>query len=103
MGIFREYHNTGKDRSQEDRRRHRELVEDAIKKNISDIIAEENIIGQRKDKKIKIPIKGIKEYRFVHGTNGEGVSSGSGEEERGDKIPKRQGQLCARWWRSSGE
>lgn len=91
MAIFREYQNTGKDRSAEDRRRHRELVEDAIKKNIGDIIAEESIIGQSKDKKIKIPIKGIKEYRFVHGTNRSGVGSGSGEEKRGDQIPKDQG------------
>lgn len=92
MAIFREYHNTGKDRSGEDRRRHKELVEDAIKKNIGDIIAEENIIGKNKNKKIKIPIKGIKEYRFVHGNNGSGVGTGSGEEQRGDKIPKKQGQ-----------
>ncbi|MCK4258154.1 MAG: sporulation protein YhbH [Halanaerobiales bacterium] len=93
MGVFREYHNTGKDRSQEDRRRHRELVEDAIKKNIGDIIAEENIIGQNKEKKIKIPIKGIKEYRFIHGINGQGVSTGTGEEQRGDRITKKQRQL----------
>lgn len=88
MGIFREFQNTGKDRSAEDRRRHRELVEDAIKKNIGDIIAEESIIGQSKDKKIKIPIKGIKEYRFVYGNNQSGVASGTGQEKKGQKIPK---------------
>lgn len=94
MTIFREYENTGKDRSAEDRRRHRELVEDAIKKNISDIIAEESIIGKSKDKKIKIPIKGIKEYRFIYGKNQSGVGAGQGGEERGQKIPKKgkQGQ-----------
>jgi hypothetical protein len=93
MAIFREYRNTGKDRSAEDRRRHRELVEESIKKNIGDIIAEESIIGKSKDKKIKIPIKGLKEYRFMHGKNQSGVATGTGEEKRGDKIPKpKQGQ-----------
>ncbi|WP_408956277.1 sporulation protein YhbH [Natroniella sp. ANB-PHB2] len=92
MAIFREYENTGKDRSAEDRRRHRELIEDSIKKNISDIIAEESIIGKSKDKKIKVPIKGLKEYRFLHGINKPGVVSGSGEEKRGDKISKPRNQ-----------
>lgn len=67
MAIFREYVSGGKDRAAEDRRRHRELVEESIKKNIGNIIAEESIIGQSKDKKIKIPIRSIKEYQFVYG------------------------------------
>ncbi|MDQ2085493.1 sporulation protein YhbH [Herbivorax sp. ANBcel31] len=86
MAIFREYVNSGKDRSAEDRRRHKELVEKSIKKNIGNIIAEESIIGQNKDKKIKIPIKGIKEYRFIYGNNGPQAGSGDGNEKRGDKI-----------------
>ncbi|WP_010248406.1 sporulation protein YhbH [Acetivibrio cellulolyticus] len=86
MAIFREYVNNGKDRSAEDKRRHRELVEESIKKNIGNIIAEESIIGQSKDKKIKIPIKGIKEYQFVYGNNGTSAGSGDGSEKRGDRI-----------------
>jgi sporulation protein YhbH len=86
MAIFREFINSGKDRSAEDKRRHRELVEESIKKNITNIIAEESIIGQSRDKKIKIPIKGIKEYQFVYGKNTPGVGSGNGEERRGDKV-----------------
>lgn len=93
MAIFREFVNSGKDRSAEDRRRHRQLVEDSIKKNIGNIIAEESIIGQRKDKKIKIPIRGIKEYQFVYGKNSPGVGSGTGQEKRGDKVGQdSQGQ-----------
>ena len=61
MAVFREYNSGGKDRSAEDRRRHRQLVEKAIKKNLHEIVAEESIIGQSKDKKIKIPIRGLKE------------------------------------------
>ncbi|MBM7615852.1 sporulation protein YhbH [Alkaliphilus hydrothermalis] len=86
MAIFREYDNRGRDRAAEDRRRHRQLVEDSIKRNITDIIAEESIIGENKNKKIKIPIKGIKEYQFVYGKNKPGVGSGDGSEKRGDKI-----------------
>lgn len=86
MAIFREFVNNGKDRSAEDKRRHRELVEESIKKNIGNIIAEESIIGQSKDKKIKIPIKGIKEYQFVYGNNGTSAGSGDGSEKRGDRI-----------------
>lgn len=86
MAIFKEYSNGGKDRSAEDRRRHKELVEESIKKNIGSIIAEESIIGQSKEKKIKIPIRGIKEFQFIFGKNIWGTGSGDGSEKRGDKI-----------------
>jgi len=86
MAIFREFDSGGKDRSAEDKRRHRELVEESIKKNIGNIIAEESIIGQSKDKKIKIPIRSIKEYQFIYGKNAPGVGSGDGTEKRGDVI-----------------
>ncbi len=86
MAIFKEFGGTGKDRSAEDRRRHRELVEESIKKNIGSIIAEESIIGQNRDKKIKIPIKSIKEYQFIYGKNVPGTGSGDGSEKRGDKV-----------------
>lgn len=86
VGIFREFNNEGKNRAAEDRRRHKQLVEQSIKKNIGSIIAEESIIGQSKDKKIKIPIRGIKEFQFIYGKNVSGVGSGDGSEKRGDKI-----------------
>ena len=86
MAVFREFNSNGRDRSAEDRRRHKELVEDSIKKNIGNIIAEESIIGVSKDKKIKIPIKGIKEFQFVYGKNKSGTGTGNGSEKRGDKL-----------------
>ncbi len=86
MSIFKEFSENKKDRSAEDRRRHRQLVEESIKKNIGNIIAEESIIGQHKGKKIKIPIKSIKEYQFIYGKNAPGVGSGTGDEKQGDKI-----------------
>lgn len=86
MAIFRDCNNAGRDRSAEDRRRHRELIEESIKKNLGSIIAEESIIGKSKDKKIKIPIKGIKEFQFIYGKNKPGVGAGDGDEKRGDKF-----------------
>ncbi|QNU65705.1 YeaH/YhbH family protein [Ruminiclostridium herbifermentans] len=87
MTIFRDCNNGGRDRSAEDRRRHRELIEESIKKNLGNIIAEESIIGKSKDKKIKIPIRGIKEYQFIYGKNKPGIGVGEGDEKRGDKFP----------------
>ena len=85
MTIFRESSGDS-GRAGEDKRRHRQLVEQSIKKNIGRIIAEENIIGQSGSKKIKIPIKSLKEFQFLYGKNGSGVGTGNGEEQRGDII-----------------
>jgi len=91
MAIFRDYDGGGRDRSSEDRRRHRQLVEDSIKKNIGNIIAEESIIGKSKDKIIKVPIRGLKEYQFIYGTNRPGVVPGTGDEKRGDRFKEAAG------------
>ncbi|MBP2652525.1 MAG: protein yeaH [Firmicutes bacterium] len=88
MAIFKDNSASHSDRSAWDRKRHRQLVEEAIKKNLGDIIAEESIIGQSKDKKIKIPIKGLKEYQFLYGKNTGGTASGNGQEQRGQVIGK---------------
>ncbi len=93
MAIFRDYDNSGRDRSAEDRRRHRQLVEKSIKENLGNIIAEESIIGQSKDKIIKIPVRGLKEYQFIYGENREGVASGKGDEKRGQKIASQKGHM----------
>lgn len=88
MSIFRDNSENpvDHDRSIEDRRRHRQLVEKSIKENLGDILSEESIIGEGKNKKFKIPIRGIKEYQFVYGKNSKGVATGTGDEKRGDKI-----------------
>ena len=88
MAIFRDNADNPlqHDRSIEDRRRHRQLVEKSIKENLGDILSEESIIGESKNKKFKIPIRGIKEYQFVFGKNNKGVATGTGQEKRGDKL-----------------
>ena len=92
MSIFRE-HKSIADRSAGDRQRHKKLIDRAIKDSIKDVIAEESIIGQSGNKKIKIPVKGIKEYQFVYGNNQKNkrVASGGDHDVRpGDQLGKKQ-------------
>src|SRR5580698_1686352 len=92
--IFREYRISDaerSDRSAGDRLRHRQKVRESIRENIADIIAEESIIGKNKDRVIKVPLKGIKEYRFVFGDNTKGAGEGDGNAEPGQVIGRVPG------------
>jgi sporulation protein YhbH len=95
--IFREYRPSDaerSDRSAGDRLRHRQKVRESIRENIADIIAEESIIGKDKERIIKVPLRGIKEYRFVYGDNSPGVGEGDGNAQPGQVVGKagREGQ-----------
>lgn len=76
------------DRSARDRQRHRDKIRKSIRENIADIIAEESIIGGDREKIIKIPIRSIKEYRFIYGENSAGVGQGNGKAKPGDVVSK---------------
>ena len=96
MSIFKE-HKTVADRSASDRRRHKQKIEKAIREGIHHIVADESIIGQDGKKKFRIPVRGIKEYKFVYGTNNgnKQVGSAPGKDvKRGQKIgdDQQQGQ-----------
>ena len=94
MSIFKK-HNTNADRSASDRRRHKEKIERAIKEGIHDIVAEESIIGQSGKKKIRIPVRGIKEYRFIfdQGNGSKGVGAAPGKDiKKGQKIKQGKKQ-----------
>jgi sporulation protein YhbH len=86
------------DRAASDRSRHRKKVEKAIKESIKDVVAEESIIGQSGKKKVRIPIKGIREHQFVYGNNEKNkrVGSAQGKDvKQGQRIGKanpRRGQ-----------
>ena len=83
------HHKPIGDRAATDRRRHRAKIEEAIKRGVTDVVAEESIIGQDGKKKIRIPVRGIKEYRFVYGDNetNQKVGSAPGSDlQRGQKI-----------------
>ena len=92
MSIFRE-HKTIADRAASDRSRHRQKIEKAIKESIRDVVAEESIIGQSGKKKIRIPVKGIKEHSFVYGDNqnNKQVGSAQGKDiKEGQRIGHRR-------------
>ena len=95
MSIFRE-HKSIADRSAADRKRHKEKIDKALKEGLRDVVADESIIGQNGKKKIRIPVKGIKEYRFVYGDNSDNVGAGGDADvSRGQKIStkkKKKGQ-----------
>jgi sporulation protein YhbH len=93
--IFRPYSPSDSlrsDRSAGDRQRHRQKVRESIRDNISDLVAEESIIGKNKDKIIKVPIRGVKEYRFIYGDNSPGVGQGDGNSEPGQVLGRTQGE-----------
>src|SRR2546428_13773252 len=84
--IFREYRPTESersDRSAGDRLRHRQKVRQSIRENTADIIAEESIIGRDRDRGVKVPIRGIKRYRFAYGDNPPGMRQDAGNPQPG--------------------
>ena len=95
MSIFT-HHKTIADRSATDRRRHKKKIEKAIREGIHNIVSNESIIGKDGKKKIKIPVRGIKEYRFLYGNNEKNrkVGSAKGKDiKRGQRINSgRSGQ-----------
>ena len=97
--VFRSYDPSSaqrSDRPARDRLRHRQKVHEAIRHNIAEIIAEESIIGKHRDRIIKIPIRGVKEYRFVYGENVPGVGQGGQDTRPGQVIGKGEPGGAAR-------
>jgi len=94
MSVFRK-HKSIVDRAASDRMRHKKKIDKAIKESIKDVVAEESIIGQNGKKKIRIPVRGIKEYRFIYGNNENNKTVGSGGDhslKRGQKIGKKRAE-----------
>jgi len=84
-----ELSNKGK----KDAQRHREKIDDAIRRNARDVIGEESIITRKGKKIVRIPVRGLKDYRFIHGSSkGGGAGAGQGEGKAGDTIAKRAKQ-----------
>ena len=99
MSIFKE-HKTTADRSASDRARHKQKIEKAIRDGVMDIVSDESIIGHDGKKKVKIPVKGIKEWQFIYGDNNQkGVGSTPGNDIEKDQIVRKgekQGQGSGR-------
>jgi len=84
------------ERGKKDAERHRNKIDDVIRKNVKDVISEESIITKKRGRKVRIPVKGLKDYRFVYdynkkgggeGSEGDGVGQGKGK--AGDVIGRR--------------
>ena len=60
--------------------RHDKRVREAIKQNLKELIAEETIITSDGQKRVKIPVRYLDQYRFIfdRATNGRGVGQGPG-------------------------
>ena len=77
-----------RNRGARDSERHKQRVRDAIKNNLRELIAEENIISSKGNKKIRIPMRYLDMYRFKFGKNSNSRGVGQGEGEAGDVIAR---------------
>lgn len=84
------------ERGMKDAKRHLDKIIEQIKAKASDVIAEEAIItSDRSGRKVRIPIRGMKDYYFRHGKQedgeggqgkGKGKGSGDGEDGGGMEV-----------------
>lgn len=73
----------------EDQMRHKEKVQEAIRKNLPDLISEENIILSNGKKVIKIPIRSLDEYKIRYNYDkNKHVGQGDGDSQVGDVIAR---------------
>ena len=69
-------------RGLKDAARHREKIRETIQKNIADIISDASIITRKKGQIVKVPIRGLKSYRFIYkreSAGGTGMGQGEGD------------------------
>ncbi len=84
-----------KQRSKRDSSRHKELVKRALKKNSKEIINQYDVITTDGDKKIKVPIKYLEQYKFKYGKlfdkkgAGQGLDGKKGTKYRIGKKPQK--------------
>jgi sporulation protein YhbH len=76
-------------RGLKDSLRHDQRVKDAIRKNLRELIAEEAIITSDGNKKVKIPLRYLDQYRFKYGNPQSGVGQGPGQP--GEVIGRQAG------------
>jgi len=73
----------------QDQARHQEKVKEAIKKNLPELVSEENIIMSNGRDVVKIPIRSLDEYRFRYNfQKGKHAGQGKGDSKVGDVVAK---------------
>lgn len=73
------------ERGKKDAERHHKKIDEAIRKQVRNVIADESIITQKRGKTVRIPVKGLKDYRFIYGKKKKGKGEGEGEGDGGDQ------------------
>jgi len=87
LAILRpDYDSTPRGRT--DAARHREKIRDAIRANLPEIIGEQAIITSEGQRVVRVPVRGLKSYRFLHSEGLEG-GFGSGQGKKGSIIAQR--------------
>lgn len=71
-----------------DAKRHQEKIDEAIRKNVRNVIGEESIITNEGKTKVRVPVRGLKDYRFIYGSPKVG-GVGQGEGGPGDILGQR--------------
>lgn len=71
--------------------RHQQKLKDAFKRQLHDIISQEDIITSEGGKKVKVPIKALDSYRFIYDRKkNKQIGQGDGSTEKGDVIGKEK-------------
>lgn len=91
-------------RGNTDAARHRQKIREAIRQNLPDIISEEAIITRNAKQIVRVPVRGVKSYHFIHSRGGEaGGGFGSGESSQGSVIGRRPKPATGRPGKPGGE
>jgi len=73
----------------DDQQRHQEKVQEAIKKNLADLITEESIIMSNGRDVVKIPIRSLDEYKIRYNYDkNKHVGQGTGDSKIGDVVAR---------------
>jgi len=75
---------------------------------VRDVISEESIITRKRGKTVRIPVKGLKDYRFIHGkktksNKGDGEGDGEGFGEGAGQGPGKPGDVIKRRSKQDGK
>ncbi|WP_050182250.1 sporulation protein YhbH [Domibacillus robiginosus] len=93
--MERSYHLSEEDwslhrKGYDDQERHRQKVKEAIKKNLADMVTEEQIIMSDGKRTVKLPIRSLQEYKIRY-SDEKSKHTGQGKGEVGDAIARAGG------------
>ena len=77
------------EKGRKDADRHRQKIDKVIRENVRDAIADSSIITRKDGKTVRIPVKGLRDYRFVYGGGTGGGGAGQGPAKPDDIISQR--------------